>query len=122
MEIAISIKEDKGLDSIASPIFGRCPYFIFIDPQTKEFQVVENSAQYESGGAGISAAQKMVDRKVKAVISGNFGPKATTVLMTEGIAIYQHQGKTARETLDSYLADQLTNLFGSTVPEHSGSQ
>jgi len=119
MEIAITIKEDIGLDSPTSPIFGRCPYFLFINPKTLEFTIEENSAKNEPGGAGIKAAQKMLERKVTAVISGDVGPKASSVLMAEGIAVYQHQGKTARDSLEGFTSNQLTNLFSSTTQAHT---
>lgn len=31
MRIAISTDNDAGLDSVVSPHFGRCPYYLFID-------------------------------------------------------------------------------------------
>lgn len=120
MKIAITLKENAGIDSMVSPIFGRCPYYMFIDPDTKEFTIEENTAVNESGGAGIKAAQFMVDRKASAVISGDVGPKAASVLLSEGIAIYQHQGKTAADTLEAYLEKRLEQLFNSSVDAHSG--
>ena len=120
MNIAITLKEKSGLDSPVSPIFGRCPYYMFIDPDTKEFIIEENPAGKESGGAGIKAAQFMVDQKVTAVVSGDVGPKAASVLLTEGIAVYQYQGKTASEALDAYLEHRLEQLFTSTTEAHNG--
>lgn len=120
MEIAISLKENQGLDSEVSPIFGRCPFFMFIDPDSKEFTVEPNTAMLESGGAGIMAAQMMVNKKVTAVISGDFGPKASSVLFAEGIALYQHQGRIARETVDAFEKQELKNLFSPTANAHSG--
>ena len=120
MKIAITLKENAGLDSTVSPIFGRCPYYMFIDPYTKEFTIEENTAMNESGGAGIKAAQFIVGRKAAAVISGDVGPKAASVLLSEGIAIYQHHGKTAADTLEAYREKQLEQLFNSSVDAHSG--
>ena len=120
MNIAITLKENSGLDSPVSPIFGRCPFYMFIDPDTKEFSIEENQAVKESGGAGIKAAQFMVDQKVIAVISGDVGPKAASVLLTEGIFVYQQNGKTAGEALDAYLERRLEKLFTSTTEAHNG--
>ena len=74
MKIAITLKENAGLDSTVSPIFGRCPYYMFIDPDTKEFTIEENTAMNESGGAGIKAAQFIVDRKAAAVDGDDLQP------------------------------------------------
>lgn len=120
MKVAITLKENTGLDSAVSPIFGRCPYFMLIDDDSKEFTIKENPAVNESGGAGIKAAQIMVDEKVSAVISGDVGPKAGSVLLAEGIAIYQHHGSTAADSLQSYLEKRLEKLFTSSVDAHSG--
>lgn len=120
MKIAITLKENAGLDSTLSAIFGRCPYYMFIDPDTKEFTIEENTAVNESGGAGIKAAQFIIDRKVSAVISGDVGPKAASVLLSEGIAIYQQHGKTAKDSLEAYLDKRLKQLFTSSVDAHSG--
>jgi predicted Fe-Mo cluster-binding NifX family protein len=120
MKIAITLKENAGLDSAVSPIFGRCPYFMLIDADTKDFTIKENPAVNESGGAGIRAAQYMIDEKVSAIISGDVGPKAGSVLLAEGITIYQHHGSTAADSIQAYLEKRLEQLFTSSVDAHSG--
>jgi predicted Fe-Mo cluster-binding NifX family protein len=120
MKIAITLKENSGMDSPVSPIFGCCPFYMFIDPDTKEFRIEENPALNESGGAGIKAAQFIVDSKASAVISGDVGPKAASVLLSEGIAVFQHHGKTAGEALDAYMKQRLEKLFTSTTEAHNG--
>lgn len=106
MEIALALKENSGLDSLVSPIFGRCDYFMFIDPQTNTFSIEANPAVNETGGAGIKAAQMMVDRKVQAVLSGDVGPKAAAVLMAEGIKTIKNSGCAARDAIQDYLKQQ----------------
>ena len=76
MHIAITLADNKGLESSISPVFARCPFYMLIDPETKIFTIEENPAKNASGGAGIKAAQWMIDHKVAAIISGNLGPKA----------------------------------------------
>ena len=48
-------------DSKVSASFGRAPYFFFYDAKTKESTWVKNSAATGPGGAGIKAAQIVVD-------------------------------------------------------------
>jgi len=120
MQIAITIEENKGMDSKTSSIFGRCEYFMFIDPETEEFTTEENPAKNARGGAGIQAAQLMVDNAISIVISGHLGPKAHAVLFNAGIAAYQFQGRTVREALEAYNEKTLTSLFEPDVSAHSG--
>lgn len=120
MQIAISLQENNGSDSAVSPIFGRCPYFIFIDPQSKDFEVKENPAKSAAGGAGIQAAQMVVDQGVDAVISGNLGPKAHAVLLSAKVPVYQCSGGKASQALEDYLAGKLPALNQPSTAAHSG--
>lgn len=120
MQIAISLQENKGLDSKISTIFGRCPYFMFIDPQDKSLKIKENAAKSASGGAGIQAAQMIVDQGAEAVISGNMGPNAHSVLLSANIPLYQFSSGSAQEALEAYLQGNLTALNGPSTAAHSG--
>jgi predicted Fe-Mo cluster-binding NifX family protein len=40
-----------GLDAAASPVFGRCPAYVFVDTDTMQCESVENPAVGASGGA-----------------------------------------------------------------------
>jgi predicted Fe-Mo cluster-binding NifX family protein len=110
MQIAISLNEDKGHESTVSPIFGRCPYFMFIDPQTMSYSVEENPAKDATGGAGIQAAQMVADKKPDAVISGQFGPKAERVLEAAGIPAYVFQNGNVKQALEALQNQTLARL------------
>ena len=120
MQIAISLSDNKGLDSTPSPIFGRCPFFIFIDPESKEFTIEENPAKSASGGAGIQASQLMVDKKVSAVISGRLGPKAHSVLSSAAIPAFKSQEGSIEDALKAYKNKKLESLLEPNVDAHSG--
>ena len=84
MKIAVSSQGDS-LDAAASPVFGRCPIYLFVEPETMEFEAVPNPAMNQAGGAGIQAAQFVVNQGVDAVLSGNLGPNAYDVLNAAGV-------------------------------------
>lgn len=68
--------------------FGRARYFLIRDQETGEWTAVDNSkVGAVAHGAGIQAAQELVDRKVSVVLTGDCGPKATAVLEAAGIEI-----------------------------------
>ena len=53
MKIAISATAPS-LDAEVNPRFGRCQYFIIVDPDTMQFEALENSSAMASGGAGFA--------------------------------------------------------------------
>lgn len=122
MHIAITLADNEGLESSISPIFGRCPFYMLIDPQSKEFKIEENPAQSASGGAGVKASQWMIDNEVTAVISGNLGPKAHDVLSSANIPAFKFQSGSIEDTLKAYNDKELESFFKPNVDAHSGIQ
>lgn len=120
MKIAISLEENKGLDSATSTIFGRCPFFMTIDPDSMDFSITENPARQASGGAGIQAAQWVLDQDVTTVISGNLGPKAFDVLSAGKVAAYRHNGGSAKDILKAFEEEALECLLAPNTDAHSG--
>ena len=68
MKIAMPVDRKSAEANIASS-FGRTPYFLIYDTETKASTVLDNSAAASQGGAGIKAAQSVVDSKVDAVFN-----------------------------------------------------
>ena len=90
MRIAIS-STGKDLESQVDVRFGRCSYFIIAEVEGKEIkssESIENTSAAQMGGAGITAAQMVADKKVDAIITGNMGPRAFTVFQQLGIEIH----------------------------------
>ncbi|WP_414468672.1 NifB/NifX family molybdenum-iron cluster-binding protein [Methanobacterium sp. ACI-7] len=81
MKIAIT-STGLNLESDASLVFGRSPFFVFADISENEIANVlpiENPAKNERG-AGSVVAQFMVDQGVEAVILGELGNIAFGIL------------------------------------------
>ena len=102
MRIVVS-SNGKDLASEASPVFGRCPVYMFVDSETFEFEAVENPAMSAAGGAGIQAAQFIVAQGAQAVVSGHMGPNAYQVLAAAGVPIYLSMGGSVREVVELSL-------------------
>ena len=110
------------LDSQVSPVFGRCPYFLIIDSKTEEFKVIPNPAAAAGRGAGVGAAQLAVSERATAVICGNFGPNAFSVLQMSGIKIYPGVfGLTIKQAIDKYNKGELEEMKVPPVPGRFGS-
>ena len=111
MKICIT-SNGPNLDSFVDPRFGRCLYFIFIDDKNLDkFEAVQNTGVNAMRGAGITAAQIVVDKKAEVVISGNFGPNAFGVLSASGVKILQAMpGIKIRDALEAFKQGQLTEM------------
>lgn len=119
MKIVVSA-QGENLDAPASPVFGRCPVYVFVDTETMEFEAVSNPAMNQAGGAGIQAAQFVVSQGVQAVLTGNLGPNAYDVLQAAGVPGYLVGSGTVRQAVEAYQAGQLQPMGGSNVPAHAG--
>jgi predicted Fe-Mo cluster-binding NifX family protein len=120
MKIVISATGDN-LDAEVDPRFGRCPYFIIIDPDTMQFEAVANESAAASGGAGISAAQMVVGKGVEAVLTGSCGPNATQVLSAAGVKIITGVSGTVKDAVQSYKSGELQPAPPSTgIGQSSG--
>ena len=119
MKIAIS-STGKDLNSQIDPRFGRCQYFVFVDPETMEFEAFENEGLMASGGAGVQAAQLIAQKGAKALITGNLGPNAASAISASGIKVYLVPGGTVKDVIEGYRAGSLQEASGATVPPHFG--
>ncbi len=119
MKIAISASGTT-LDAEVDPRFGRCQYFIIVDPETMEFEVVDNSSAMASGGAGVSAAQVIAQREIQAVLTGNCGPNAHRVLSTAGITVITGVSGKVSDAIKGYQSGQYNFSSQANVPDHFG--
>jgi predicted Fe-Mo cluster-binding NifX family protein len=119
MKLAVS-STGPGLDSQVDPRFGRCQYFIIIDPDTMEFESLENPNVMASGGAGISTAEMIAGKGVKVVLTGNCGPNAYQVLSQAGIQIITGVTGVVRDAIQNFKAGELRASPQPSVAAHFG--
>jgi predicted Fe-Mo cluster-binding NifX family protein len=100
--------------------FGRCANFIFVDSDTLEFEAIPNPGAMASGGAGIQAAQFIVDHKAKIVLTGHVGPNAYNALNAGGVEVYIGTTGTVRNAISQFQSNQLTKTSSPTAPAHTG--
>ncbi|MFH1403085.1 MAG: NifB/NifX family molybdenum-iron cluster-binding protein [Candidatus Altiarchaeota archaeon] len=121
MNIAVATTKG-GLDDSVSPIFGRCIKITLVECEGGEISnvvITDNPGFMEAGGAGIKAAQYVSGLNAEAVIAGNFGPNASTVLSQSGVNMLLSQG-TVKDSVEKYINGELTNVSGPTVESHHG--
>jgi len=109
MRIVISAN-GADLDAPTSPIFGRCSTFVFVDTETLAYEALPNPALDAAGGAGIQAAQAVLERGAEAVIAGSLGPNAFRVIQAAGVPAYALVGATVREVVTAFRQNQLAAI------------
>jgi predicted Fe-Mo cluster-binding NifX family protein len=119
MKICVSATSNS-LDAPVDPRFGRCPHFLIIDLDTMQFEAIPNRASNAMGGAGIQAAQIIVSKGVKVLITGNVGPNAFQALSAAGVQIITGAYGTVREVIEKYKRGELKGTNAPTVGWHFG--
>jgi predicted Fe-Mo cluster-binding NifX family protein len=114
MKIAISAT-GPDLDSEIDPRFGRSEYFIIVEPETMEFETLQNRNLEASAGAGIGAAQQVCDKGIGAVITGNIGPKALRVFSAAGVRMRTGASGRVRDAIEKFKSGKGWDELGSGV-------
>jgi predicted Fe-Mo cluster-binding NifX family protein len=119
--VKICVSATSGsLDANVDSRFGRCSYFVIVDSETMEFKAVANDSSGAAHGAGIQAAQTVVNIGVKVVITGNVGPNAFNVLSATGIKIVTGASGSVKEAVEKYKKGELKEVGNPTVGGHFG--
>jgi len=120
MKICIT-SSDLNLNSPVDSRFGRAQYFLILDEKGNLEETISNPGVLASGGAGIAAAQKIIDQGVKILITGNIGPNALGVLETTNIQIFLCPFNIKiKEAFLMWKNDKLTLMKKPSVPGHFG--
>ncbi len=109
MKIAMPVTTG-GLDAHINPSFGRSPFYLLYDTETKLSSVLVNPAAEASGGAGIKAAEFLSHAGTEILLSPRSGENAREVLEAQGIEMFKSMDGTARENIEAYLKGELKPL------------
>ena len=109
MKIAIPV-DVKDIESSVCESFGRAPYFLIYDTETKEGTMIDNGAAESTGGAGIKAAQIILDQGIEALLTPRLGTNAADVLKSAKVAIYKTMPGSVKENIDAFVAGKLSLL------------
>ena len=119
MKIAVSSTGDN-LESDVDMRFGRCKYFMIVESDSMEFNAVSNESIMASGGAGIKAAESIVNQDVEIVLTGNIGPNAHSTLKAAGIKVFTGATGTIKDAINKYKNNELIETSSANVDSHSG--
>ncbi len=119
MKIGISAT-GPDLEAQVEPRFGRCPYFLIVDPQSLDFEALENPSTASMGGAGIQSAQLMSDKGVSTVLTGNCGPNAFRTFEAANIQVVTGVSGPVRQAVEQFQSGALNPSGSANVDSHSG--
>ena len=108
MKLAIALKENN-YNSSVDERFGRAPFFIIIDSDTKEFEIIENEAKDEATGAGLKAVKNLLKYEIDTIIAGEIGPKAGELIYDLEIPTFKFK--------DLEKVDEIVNAFNENTLE-----
>lgn len=119
MKIAVT-STGPTLDDTVEARFGRCEYFLIIDPDSLNFEPIQNPNIALGGGAGIQSAQIMADKGVSVVLTGNCGPNAFRTFGAAGIQVITGVTGQVRQAVERFKAGELPSTSGPSVQSHFG--
>jgi len=107
---------------LSSPVdqrFGRARYLLVVDTPERTMLVVDNLAGMNATqGAGIQAAQSVIDSKASVLITGHCGPKAFRALQAAGIHVYLTSGGTVDQAISRFQTGELELAPAADVDGH----
>lgn len=105
MKIAIPLDEDQ---TSVCCVLARAPYFYFVCDGTSS--ISENPAAQSQSGAGLLAAQFLVDQQITHLITPRCGENAAQVFRAAGFGLYKSRPGSAQENLDAFARNELEEL------------
>ena len=108
MRVAVSADDTNGLDSVVSPHFGRCPYYVFVDLEGQEVKQVSAEAnpfydQHAPGQVPTFIRQQDVD----VMLTGGMGMRAIGFFEQYGVQPVTGASGTVRHALEQFLGGRL---------------
>lgn len=119
MKIAVCTQSND-LQSAVDSRFGRTAWFAVYDDTTSRWEFIANHQKLQAAqGAGIQAAQAVIDADAQVLIAANVGPKAMAALTANGIVVCQAvAGQTVQQAVNDYTAGKLTQIQQANVEGH----
>ncbi|MCP4543294.1 MAG: dinitrogenase iron-molybdenum cofactor biosynthesis protein [Chloroflexi bacterium] len=108
MRIVVSVDDGSGLDSVISPHFGRCPYFVLVDLEEREVTAVESVSNpfYAHHQPG-QVPGFVHSHGANVMLTGGMGGRAIVFFQQFGIQPVTGAYGTVRNALEQYLGGGL---------------
>ena len=117
MRIALSAAGSKKED-LLDRRFGRCEYFQIYDTVTKEFRSISNQGALSGGGAGIAAANQILEEQADVIITGSLGPNAYEIINKAEIGTFCYEAIPVYQAIERFLRNELMNISTAGIAHH----
>ncbi len=118
MKVAVTA-QGKSLESLVDPRFGRAQFFIVVETDCGEFEVVDNQQNLNAAqGAGIQAGRTVAESGAQVLITGHCGPKAFRTLSAAQVKVVVGAEGTVSEALEKFEKGDLETAEGANVEGH----
>lgn len=123
MKIAMPVEETNISGKVCSS-FGRAPYFMVYDTEGDHTEFIENTAASSPGGAGVKAAQIVVDQNIRVLLTPRCGQNSADVMAAAGIEFYQTDGDSIARNIEAYKNStlQVLNEIHEGFHNHGGNK
>ncbi len=101
MKVCIT-SDGPDLESGVGHDLGHSPYLLIVDLDTMEYEAIENEAASWDMGAGMKAADTIIDLRVDAVITGRIGPHGYSSFSEAGIMVSSDEEGSVREAIEAF--------------------
>ena len=110
--IVIPVIENSGLESRLSEHFGRAPYFMVVEIDSKgeivNIEAIPNTSEH-FGGFG-RPPDKILQLKPTALITYGMGPRALSIFQQARVAVLRANASTVREVIEAFKRNELEEL------------
>jgi len=110
--IVIPVIENSGLESRLSEHFGRAPYFIVVEIDSKgeiaNIEAIKNTSEH-FGGFG-RPPDKILQLRPTALITYGMGPRALSIFQQARVAVLRANASTVREVIEAFKRNELEEL------------
>ncbi len=123
MRIAIAADDPRGLESVVSHHFGRCPYYVFVDLEGNRVQKVEAlsnpGAEHHAPG---EVPAFIHGQGADVIIAGGMGQRAIAAFHQYGIRPYTGASGSVRHVLEALVGGALQDARPCKDHEEEGEE
>ena len=118
--IAVSAEDARGLDSVVSPHFGRCPYFVLVDVDGRDVKAVSAVENPFYGNHQPGQVPAFIhSQNANVMLAGGMGARAIQFFQQLGVEAATGAAGTVQMALERYLGGELVGAEAcATSEEH----